>query len=98
MSKDNHTSELETQLRPEIDRRKSKAEALAAAERERYEEAMHADEAGDHSRATVLLAEVEQLNRRCNQACRAWLKLVVQVLNAKRDGAGGAVDESPPSD
>ena len=80
----------EAELRPEIDRRRTTADALATAVRECHQEALQAQEDGDGARAATLMAKVEQLNKQCNHANRTWLQLVIQVMNAKRDGAGGA--------
>jgi hypothetical protein len=78
------TSDPETQLRPEIDRLRARADELAAAVRERHAEALRAQADGDEPRAATLSTEVERLNRRCNQANRAWLKLVLEAGNAKQ--------------
>lgn len=74
-------------LRPEIDRRRAKADVLATAVRERHQAAMDAQEVGDYARAATLMADVKQLNQQCNRANRAWLKLVVEVINATAVGA-----------
>ena len=79
-------SGLEAQLRPKIDQLRAKADALATAVRERHQEAMEAQEVREYARAAALMSEVEQLNVRCNRANRAWLKLVVQVMNANNGG------------
>lgn len=78
------TSDLETQLRPEIDRLRARADELAAAVRERNAEVLQAQADGDEPRAAALSTEVERLNRRCNQANRAWLKLVLEVRDAQQ--------------
>lgn len=75
------SADPEAQLRPAIDRSRAKADALATAVRERHREAMDAQAAGDYARAAVLMSDIERLNKLCNRANRAWLKLVVEAMN-----------------
>lgn len=74
--------EVDAPLRSEMDRLRAKADTLASAVRDLHREKMDAQLAGEYARAASLMSDLQQLNRRCNQANRAWLRLVVQAMNA----------------